>query len=111
MLSWTGSPTATNQMEAIQSTENIIEEPQLLRIELSGISHKGFSRRLLNQAKEVLQNEDTTLEALAKPKLSKKNEEIEALTFLEALEEEIEETSSFTEENDNCVFELDKMIK
>ena len=42
-------------------------------------------RRLINQALEVLQNEDTTLDALVKPKqriksktedLSKKNEEI-----------------------------------
>ena len=98
------SPTAANQMEAIQSTENIIQEPQLLRI------NKGYSRRLLNRAIEVLQNEDTTLEALANPRLSKKNEEIEELTCLAELEEEIEETFNFTEEIDNCVFELDKMI-
>ena len=77
-------------------------------------------RRLLNQALEVLQNEDTTLEALTKLKqqitskredLSKKNDEIEALISLEKLEEEIEETISFTEEIDYCIFEKDKMGK
>ena len=40
-----------------------------------------------------------------------KNDGIEALTSLEKLEEEIEETISFTEEIDNCIFELDKMVK
>ena len=30
---------------------------------------------------------------------------------MEKLEEEIEETISFTEEIDNCIFELDKMVK
>ena len=77
-------------------------------------------RRLINEALELLQNEDTTLENLAKLKqqtklkkeeLSKKNKEIEALTSLEKLGEEIEESISFTEEIDNCVFELDNMVK
>ena len=93
-------------MEAIQPTENNIEEPQRLQLKLSRRSHKGYMRRLLNQALDLLQNEDTTLEALTKLKqqitskkvnLSKKNDEIEALTSLEKLEEEIEETISFTE--------------
>ena len=53
-------------MEAIQPTENIIEEPQLLRLKLSRRSHKVNMRRLLNQFLELLQNEDTTLEALEK---------------------------------------------
>ena len=35
MVSRPGSPTAESQMEAIQPTENIIEEPQLLRLKLS----------------------------------------------------------------------------
>ena len=82
MLPRPGSPIAANQMEAIQPTENIIEEPQLLRIKLSERSHKGYMRRLLKQYIELLQNEDTALEALAKLKeqiqskkedLSKKN--------------------------------------
>ena len=119
MVSRPGSPTAANQTEAIKPTENIIEEPQLLRLKLSRRSHKGYMRRLLTQAKEILQNKDTTLEALAildqqikskKEVLSTKNEEIEALTSLEKLEEEIEETITFTEEIDNCVFELDKIV-
>ena len=77
-------------------------------------------RRLLNQALELLQNEDTTLEALTKLKeqirakkedLSKKNDEIEALTSLQKLEKEIEETISFTGGINNCIFEHDKMVK
>ena len=77
-------------------------------------------RRLLNQELELLQIEDTTLKALTKPKqqitskkenLSKKNDEIEALTSLGKLEEEIEGNFSFTEEIDNCNIELDKMVK
>ena len=120
MVSRPRSPTVANEMEAIQPTENNIEEPQLLRLKLSRRSHKGYMRRLLNQALELLQNEDTTLEALTKFKqqitsekvdLSKENHEIEALTSLEKLEEESEETISFTEEIDNCFFELDKMVK
>ena len=76
-------------------------------------------RRLLNQASELLQNEYTTLKALEKLKqqtnskkedLSKKNEEIETLASLKKLEE-IEETNTFTEEIENCVSELDKMVK
>ena len=76
--------------------------------------------RLINEALELLQNENTTLETLAKLKqqtklkkeeLSKINEEIEALTSLEKYGEEIEESITFTEEIDNCVFELDKMVK
>ena len=107
-------------MEAIQPTENNIEEPQLLRLKPSRRSHKGYMRRLLNQALDLLQNEDTTLEASTKLKqqitskkvnLSKKNDEIEALTSLGNLEEEIDETSSFTEEIDNCIFEMNKMVK
>ena len=107
-------------MEAIQPTENSIEEPQLLRLKLSRKFHKGYMRPLLNQASELLQNEDTTLEALTKPKqqitstkedMSKINDEIEALTSLEKLKEEIEETISFTHQIDNCILELDKMVK
>ena len=90
MITRPGSPTAANQMEVMQPTENIIEEPQLLRIKLSRRSHKYYMRQLLNRALELLQNEDTTLEALAKLKLkkeylSKKNEEIEAPMSLENL--------------------------
>ena len=108
-------------MEGIQSTKNNIEEPQLLRLKLCKRSHKGYMRRLLNQALELLQNEYTTLlEALTKLEqqitskkvdLSKTNDEIEALTSLEKLEEEIEETISFPEEIDNCNFEQEKMVK
>ena len=77
-------------------------------------------RRALNQALELLQNEYSTLEALVKliqqiksknDDLSKKNEEVEALSSLEKLEEEIEEIITFREEIDNCVFELDKIVK
>ena len=68
MVSRPGSPTAANQMEAIQPTENIFEDPQLLRLKLSRRSHKGYQRQLLNQALEILQNKDTTPEALEKPK-------------------------------------------
>ena len=63
MVSGPGSPTAANQMKAIQRTESIIEEPQLLRLKLSRKSHKGHMRRLVNQALGILQNEDSTLEA------------------------------------------------
>ena len=35
-----GSQTAANQLEAIQPTENIHEEPQLLRLKLSRRSHR-----------------------------------------------------------------------
>ena len=120
MVSRPGSPTVANEMEGVQPTENNIEEPQLLRLKLSRRSHKGCMRRLLNQALELLQNDEKTLEALTKLKqqftskkvdLSKKNDEIEKLTLLEKLEEEIEETISFTEEIDNCFFELDKMVR
>ena len=92
MVSRPGSPTVANEMKAIQPTENNIEEPQILQLKLSRRSHKGLMRRLLNQALEILQKVDTTLEALTKLKqqitskkedLSKRNDENEALTSLE----------------------------
>ena len=119
MVSRPGSPTVANEMEGIQPTENNIEEPHLLRLKLSRRSHKGYMRRLSNQALVLIQNVDTTLAALTKLKqqitskkedLSKKDE-IDALDSLEKLEEEVKETISFTEEIDNCIFELDKMVK
>ena len=55
MVSRPGSPTVANEMEGIQPTENNIEEPLLLRSKLSRRSHKGYMRRLLNQALELLQ--------------------------------------------------------
>ena len=54
-------PTAPNQMNAIEPTENIIQEQQSLRSKLYKKSHKGNLRQLLNQALELLQNEETTL--------------------------------------------------
>ena len=70
-------------------------------------------RRLLKQAFELLQNKNITLETLTKLKkqitskkedLSKKNDEFKALTSLEKLEEEIEESLNFTKEIENCIF-------
>ena len=52
MVSRPGSPTVANEMEGIQPTENNIDEPQLLRLKRSRRSHKGYMRRLLNQALE-----------------------------------------------------------
>ena len=54
MVSRPGSPTAANPMNVKQSKEDIIEEPQLLRLELSRRSHNGYLRQLLNQALEIL---------------------------------------------------------
>ena len=119
-MSRPGSPTDANHLEAIETTENIIDEMQLLRKKLSRRSHKRYMRWLLNQASELLQSKDITLKALAKLKqqikekqedLSTKNEEIEEITLLQKLEEEIEETITFTEEIDVCPFELEQMVK
>ena len=104
MVSRPGSRTVARQMESKQLTKNIIENP-----------------RLSNQALELLQNEDTTLEALTKfqqqfkskkEELSKKNETIEALTsHWKNWRKKIEEIFTFTEEIDNCIFDIDKMVK
>ena len=61
-MSRLGSPTASNKMDAIQLTQNIIEEPKL---KLFRGPHEGYMRRLIKRAFELLQNGDTTLEALA----------------------------------------------
>ena len=49
-----------------------------MRLKLSRRSHKGCLRRLLEQASELLQNEDKTLEALKKlaEQLETKKEEL-----------------------------------